>query len=144
MNNFNIGGTIADDKWVYKWLQITPTALASKGSYVLDLVAQGYLPKNDNYDYELLLSAWIWTVSDAAGRSGNLVVYSGANTSARPLIYLLYAITRVEGYNCIQGHNCIMPLLNGNKTLCFYNGHSYAYSSWGIQLAGYRRLGTNV
>ena len=54
MDKFTIGGKIADDKWVYKWLQLNPTALASKGTYVIDLVEQGYLPQNDGYDYEIL------------------------------------------------------------------------------------------
>lgn len=144
MDNLIIGGDIADDKWYSKWLQITPTALTAKGSYVIDLVDIGYLPQNDNYDYEILFSCWLWTATAAAGNSANLTVHNGSDSTARPYITLLYAITRVAGYSSIQGCSCTLPLLNGNKKICFCNGHNFAYSSWGIQFTGYRRLGTNV
>lgn len=143
MNNYTIGGTIVDDVWVGKWLQLNPAAIAASGTYTVDLVSVGYLPQNDNYDYEILLSSWVWTPT-AAGNQNTTIVYSGPDTSAPLFIHLNCIVTRVKDYSCIQGNSCILPLLNGNKKICFRNSVGVAYSSWGIQFSGYRRLGTNA
>ena len=137
----NIGGEIADDKWVSKWLQLTPTALGEKSSYVIDFKSNGYLP-NDNFkgDYEVLISCWIWSNGND-GNNGSLWLYNSGTTSGF-CVSLCYTRNRTKA-SSIQGTNCIFPLLNGDRRICFYNSTN-ALSSWGIQLSGYRKLGTNT
>ena len=144
--NFKIGGQIADDVWVGKWLQLTPAALGasntSSATYTINLVDIGYLPSDANiYDYELNISCWLWS-NATNGNNGSLWLYNSDTTDNKGVrISLLYVRNRTANSKVSIG-SCILPILKGNPYVTFYNS-SNALASWGMQMTGYRRLGTN-
>ena len=141
--NLKVGNYSADDIWVSKWLQITPTALGATGKYTLDLVAQGYLP-NDSYDYEVIVNPWCWSTG-TVGQSVSIWLFNGPDTGAsRFRISLCFTVPRVSGQGTAQATSATLPIIGGNnKYITFYNSTGYTMSSWGFQLTGYRRLGVN-
>lgn len=139
--NFIIGGDITDDQWTYNWLRYAPNvALAAKSGHLLDLVAQGYLP-DDGLDYELLLSVWVWT-TNKSGQTASIWIYGGENASSNNGIRVAIAgVTTRANSTQVAGQSCIFPLINNNKKLFIYNSSSHSTStSWGVQLAGYRKI----
>lgn len=142
MDKFNIGGRIADDKWYSKWLQLSEIPLDSGAEYVVDFGNNGYLPTDDpTCDYEVLISCWIWS-NDTDNNNGALWLYNGGSrANSKFQLSLCYTRNRTAA-RTIQGASCIFPLLNGDRRICFYNSQQ-ALHHFGIQITGYKKLGTN-
>lgn len=146
-NSFNLLDEYnMDGEWVKKVYTYNPGtggALGAKSIYVCDLNAIEYLPDNI-YDYEILISAHMWTKADAAGNSGTIWVSGGTSLTTNDIrIALLAAVTRVKSRHSCQSTSCILPLINGQRKICFQNTAGIANHSWSFNLEGYRRLGTN-
>lgn len=150
-----VGGEIADENWQPKYVSMVPTPLQNKWIYTYDLVSNGYLP-NDNYDYEILLSSFVWTTS-AAGNIVGLWLYSvqpdlaltnyTTYSNITPFNFrtrLIRARTRVANYHSCQGSSCTFPIINGGKKLVFWNSDTVTMHYWNFELHGYRRLGINT
>ena len=134
-----------DGGWVpsvFSYSSGSEKPLNGNTSYVLDLNEIKYLPDNI-YDYEILISAHLWTLT-TAGNNANLCVSGGSDLNDDNIrIYLLAARTRVKGYHACQSTSCILPLMNGQRKICFRNTTGTANYSWSFDLEGYRRIGTN-
>lgn len=135
-----------DGEWVKKVYTYSPGSgkpLTGNEIYVCDLNAIEYLPDNI-YDYEILISAHMWTQASAAGNNGTIWVSGGTSLTTNDIrISLLSAITRVKSRHSCQSTSCILPLMNGQRKICFQNTAGTANYSWSFNLEGYRRLGTN-
>jgi len=158
-NNTNmvIGGDFIDDPWVQKHVDLHYTrALGNKQIVVYDLVDTGYLP-NDNFDYEILIDGYMWTVN-ANGQIVGLWLYSVGRDynvpswttveSISPYMFrtrFIRARSRANNHHAISSNNCIFPIINGGKKLVFWNTDTNnSHTDWAIRLKGYRRLGTNA
>lgn len=133
-----IGGNGFDGEWNAKYLNVVngvTYGVNTSTNYTL----VDYLPDDDNI-YEILISGYART-GTTSGNAVGLWVYGNAQPSAQTVIS--YINTRYSSNYADAKSGTILCKGGKSTTITVSNSGSGTSGSCGVQISGYRRIGTN-
>ena len=130
-----------DGQWT-----IVNVAIASEVTYTQEQIVtydiSSYLP-NDNYDYEVLFTAYLRTAETANSATG-CHLYTGSQSSNVINIRMGRCVTRTNASVNASG-NGILPIYHTDRKVTWQNTDSNGTSgNCGLRMMAYRRIGTNA
>ena len=128
-----------------QWAMVN-VAIASDVTYTQDQTVtydiSSYLP-NDNYDYEVLFTAYLRTAETANSATG-CHLYTGSQSSGVINVRIGRCVTRTNASANASG-NGILPIYHTDRKVTWGNTDSSGTSgACGLRMMAYRRIGTNA
>lgn len=130
-----LGGDVFDGQWINTYTTLANNiSMNAKTTVTFDMST---LLPNDNYDYLCNFMAVCVTGAVASNTGCVYIKYKGTH------FRLCYAVTRVANTSHQIG-NCLIPILNGERTIEITNPDANATQTGVyVYLRNYRRMGTN-
>lgn len=139
-NELLIGGNNFDGQWISSgWVKIAEYNYTSGNTYVFNLKESGLIP-NDNYAYEIMISAWAAT-GTTAGDYAIMDISSSFITDYAPMTA---SVTKTNNVKNDCWRSVVFPIGSDGILNIQNRATSGKSAACAIFIGGYRRIGTNL